>query len=194
MLTVTIPATRLWDDDKEEFSTLIDKPITIQLEHSLVSLSKWESKWKKPFFGTKEDDIMSEEETTDYIRCMTITQNVKSEIYNYLPDDIVRQIKDYIGESMTATWFGGDNKKKQSKEIITAEVIYYQMITLNIPIEFQKWHLSRLLTLIKVCAIKSSEQPAGVDKKGKPKKMSQEQIKNRRAVNDARLKAMESGG
>jgi len=194
MLTITIPATELWDENKNEFIDLLKKPITLQLEHSLVSLAKWEAKWKKPFLGKQEEYNMTVEETTDYIRCMTITQNVNPEIYNYLPSDIFSQINNYIKDAMTATWFGENNsKKKPAKEIITAELIYYQMIVLNIPIEFQKWHLNRLLTLIKVCAIKQEEQPTGVDKKGKPK-MSKEQIKNRRAINQARLKAMGTEG
>ena len=183
MLRITIPATELWDENKEEFITI--KEQTLQLEHSLVSLSKWESKWCKPFLSK---DIKTEEETLDYIRCMTITQNVDPDVYNFIPNNIREEIKEYIEAPMTATWFSDDKNSKGGKgnsEQITSELVYYWMIAQNIPFECEKWHLNRLLTLIKVCNVKN--QP--------PKKMSKKALMSRNAaLNAARRKQLNTKG
>lgn len=179
MLQIIVPATEQWDEIKQEF--VYTKETTLQLEHSLVSLSKWESKWCKPFLS-KED--MTAEETIDYIRCMTITQNVNPEVYTCLSDENIAQVRDYIQAPMTATFFRKENGPP-SREIITSELIYYWMIALNIPFECQKWHLNRLLTLIRVCNIKN--QPA--------KRRSQREIMEyNTALNEARRKKLNSKG
>lgn len=180
MLQIVIPAIELWDEVKEEFVNT--KETTLQLEHSLVSLSKWESKWCKPFLS---DDNKSDEEVLDYIRCMTITQNVDPEVYNYLTKSNKSQISDYIKAPMTATWFNDREHSSGRREIITSELIYYWMFSFNIPMECQKWHLNRLLTLIKVFNAKN--QP--------PKKMSQREIMSRNAaLNAARRKKLNTKG
>ena len=178
MLEITIPGQELWDEEKEEFVTT--KAATIRLEHSLISLSKWESKWHKPFL---KKDKKTVEETTDYIRCMTLTQNVDPDVYEHITQDILDKVVAYIEDTMTATWFSSDDKP--GNEIITAEIIYYQMIALNIPFECQKWHLNRLLTLIKVCVLKNTPE-----KKLSPKELA----KRNSAINAARRKAMKSKG
>ena len=179
MLQIIVPATEQWDEIKQEF--VYTKETTLQLEHSLVSLSKWESKWCKPFLS-KED--MTAEETIDYIRCMTITQNVNPEVYTCLSDENITQVHDYIQAPMTATFFRKENGPP-GREIITSELIYYWMITLNIPFECQKWHLNRLLTLIRVCNIKN--QPV--------KRRSQREIMEyNTALNEARRKKLNSKG
>lgn len=180
MLRVTIPATELWDEVKEEFINV--KEQTLQLEHSLVSLSKWESKWHKPFISK---DTKTEEETIDYIKCMTITQNVDPKVYDFIPSNVRDEIKEYIDDKMTATWFADDKGGKSNSEQITSELIYYWMIAQNIPFECEKWHLNRLLTLIKVCNIKS--QPT--------KKMSKKALMSRNAaLNAARRKQLNTRG
>lgn len=180
MLQITIPAVELWDERKQEFVTT--KEQTLQLEHSLVSLSKWESKWCKAFLSKQEKTF---EETLDYIKCMTITQNVNPEVYNYLTNENIEEINKYIEAPMTATYFSDDKTVKPSREQITAELIYYWMIALNIPFECQKWHLNRLLTLIRVCNIKN--QP--------PKKRSIKEIMSRNAaLNAARRKQLNTKG
>lgn len=181
MLQITIPSRDdLWDESKGEFVT--SKEQKLVLEHSLVSLSKWESKWCKPFLSKQEKTT---EETIDYIRCMTLTQNVDPEVYNFLTDDNIRDVNAYIEASMTATWFSNSNTGKQNREQITAELVYYWMIALNIPFECQKWHLNRLLTLIRVCEVKNSP----------PKKMSRRELLNRNAaLNAARRKQLNSKG
>lgn len=180
MLRITIPAAELWDEAKQEFVTT--KEQTLQLEHSLVSLSKWESKWHKAFLGKQEK---TSEEILDYIRCMTITQNVKPEIYKFFTNENIQQINDYIAAPMTATYFSNENQGGINREIVTSELIYYWMIALNIPFECQKWHLNRLLTLIKVCNIKNTP----------PKKMSRQQIMSRNAaLNAARRQKLNSRG
>lgn len=151
MLPITIAATELWDERSERFVST--KEQTLHLEHSLVSISKWESKWHKPFLHTQE---LTYEETIDYIRCMTLTQNVSPETYLCITPKQIDEIKAYMNESMTATTFGGDDKTRGNREIVTAEIIYYWMTALQIPFECKKWHISRLLTLIRVCSIKNS--------------------------------------
>lgn len=180
MLTITIPASELWDESTEKFISI--KEQTLQLEHSLISLSNWESKWHKPFLSKTEK---TPEETIDYIRCMTLTKNVDPNIYYFLSEENIKRVNDYIADSMTATWFSEDKNKKPNREQVTAEIIYYWMIALNIPFECQKWHLNKLLTLIRVCNIKN--QP--------DKKMSSREILNRNAaLNAARLKQMKTKG
>ena len=180
MLRITIPAVEQWDEAKQEF--IYTKEQTLSLEHSLVSLSKWESKWCKPFLTKQEKTF---EETLDYIKCMTITQNVDPEVYNYLTNENIKEINEYIGAPMTATYFSDEKTSKTSREQVTVELIYYWMIALNIPFECQKWHLNRLLTLIKVCSIKN--QP--------PKKRSKKDIMSRNAaLNAARRKQLNTKG
>ena len=180
MLVITIPAMELFNEKTQEFIPL--KEQTLQLEHSLVSLSKWESKWCKPFLS-KDNKTM--EETLDYIRCMTITQNVDQSVYSRLSKTNIEDINKYIEAPMTATTFHNDNQKGHGKETVTSELIYYWMIALNIPMECQKWHLNRLLTLIRVCNVKNSP----------PKKMSRREIMNRNAaLNAARRKQFNTNG
>ena len=152
MLEITIPASEIFNEETSEFIQI--KEQKLRLEHSLVSLSKWESKWCKPFL-TKESKTY--EESTDYIRCMTITQNVDPKVYNNIPIDIISKVNAYIDAPMTATTINDRNQKK-NREIVTAEIIYYWMIEFGIPFECQKWHLNRLITLITVCNIKQSPQ------------------------------------
>ena len=185
MLRLTIMVSgEQWDEIKEEF--IPPKFQTIQLEHSLVSLSKWEAKWHKPFLSKTDK---TPEETEDYVRCMTLTQNVDPEIYKHLSAENIRSVNEYIKDPMTATWFSEDKTKskgkKNSGEQITAELIYYWMIAYNIPSEYQKWHLNRLLTLIRICGIKNAP----------PKKMSKgEVMRNNAALNAARRAKMHSKG
>ena len=180
MLQITVSADELWDEAKGEFIPV--KEQTLQLEHSLISLSKWESKWCKSFFSKKEKTY---EETIDYIKCMTLTQNVKPNVYLNLSRENIDEINKYIEAQMTATVFSEDHMRKSSRETITSELIYYWMIALNIPFECQKWHLNRLLTLIRVCEIKNTP----------PKKMSRREIMSRNAaLNAARRKQLNTRG
>lgn len=182
MLPITIPARELWDAKRRVFVTTNE--MTIQLEHSLVSLSKWESKWNKPFLSKDEK---TDAETIDYIKCMTITQNVPAEVYGIIATDkqIIDTIQKYIKAPMTATTFSNEEKGRASRETITSEIIYHWMIAFNIPVEFQKWHLNRLLTLIRVCSIKSAQ----------PKKRSKKEIMSRNAaLNEARKKKLNTRG
>lgn len=172
MLQITIPAMNdLWDERNQQFLSI--KETTIQLEHSLLSISKWESKWNKSFINTKDK---TEEELIDYIKCMTITKNVDPNIYVCLTAENIQEIVNYINAPMTATTIRDTGKSNH--EIVTSELIYYWMISLNIPVKFEKWHLNRLITLIRVCSIKN--QPA--------KKMSRGEIMQRNAALNATRK------
>lgn len=181
MLELNIREKELYDETSESFLTIPSKKI--KLEHSLVSISKWEFKWKKPFL--KPNYKFTKEEFLDYIKCMTITQNVPDIVYEWLDTKELIEIRDYINENHTATTFSDINSNRKSKEIITSELIYFWMTSFNIPIECQCWNLSRLLTLIKICSIKNS----------KGKKMPQQDImKQNRLLNQQRRKALGSRG
>ena len=181
MLHITVPISpEIWDEKNEEF--IEPKTVSLQLEHSLVSISKWESKWHKPFLSKEPKTV---EETIDYIKCMTLTQNVKPEVYDHLSKENIEEINAYIDDPKTATTFSKDRKSARSREIITSELIYYWMIALNIPFECQKWHLNRLLTLIRVCEVKNTPG----------KKMSQREVLNQyAAINAANRKRFNTKG
>lgn len=181
MFQLTIPISpEGWDRVKEEF--VPPKTVTLQMEHSLVSLSKWESKWCKPFLSKVG---LTDEESLDYIKCMTITKNVDPEVYDHLTKANVDAVVGYINAPMTATTFSKNTKEKASNEVITSELIYYWMIAYNIPFECQRWHLNRLLTLIRICGIKNAP----------PKKMSKgELMRNNAALNAARRSKLHSRG
>lgn len=180
MLEITIPATEMYDEETNEFKTL--KAQTIKLEHSLVSISKWESKWHKAFISKRKK---TDEETIDYIRCMTLTKDVDPSVYSRLTRDNIEAINRYIEDPMTAVYFQESESEGRSGDTVTSELIYYWMISLNIPQEYQKWHLNRLMSLIKVCNIKNAPN----------KKMSKSSIMKRNAsLNAARRAKLHSKG
>lgn len=152
MLQITIPETELFDERRQEFIT-IDKPVMLTLEHSLVSISKWESKWKKPYLGNDEKTV---EEIIDYVRCMTITQNVDPKVYYALTAQNFREIEEYINDPHTATTIKERDHIRKSGEGITSELVYYWMCAYQIPFEAQKWHFNRLMTLIRIAGIKNN--------------------------------------
>lgn len=180
MLQITVPASERFNEATNEF--ISTKEQTLKLEHSLISLSKWESKWCKSFIDSKDK---TDEQMIDYIRCMTLTTNVNPDVYYCLSAENIAQINEYIEAPMTATYFYEDENKSVKKDKMTAEVIYYYMIANNIPFECEKWHLNRLITLIRVCSVKNTP----------PKKMSRRDITSRNAaLNAARRQKMNSKG
>lgn len=182
MLKITIPAVEMFDERTQSF--IPTKEQTLQLEHSLVSLSKWESKWCKAFLKDDKTSEKTTEEILDYIKCMTITQNVDDDVYNRLTRSNIEKINEYISAPMTATTFY-EEQTNGKKETVTSELIYYWMISFNIPMECQKWHLNKLLTLIRVCSIKNSP----------PKKMSRRDAASRYAsLNAARRSKLNTKG
>ena len=181
MLTLYVGGIESYDNVKGEFYNT--PRVKLTFEHSLVAISKWESKWNKPFIGCR---TMTKEEEIDYICCMLLDEYEEPmEVINQLTINQLKQILEYIGLPMTATTVNNNQTKKPNREIVTSEVIYYRMIAFNIPFECQKWHLNRLLTLIKVCNIKNSP----------PKKMSKTEMMNRnRALNAARKQQLNTKG
>lgn len=181
MLKINIPKTVLFNEQINEF---LDIPAqTIELEHSLISVSKWESKWRKAFLGKSEK---TSEEMLDYIRCMTLTKNVDPNVYKCLTNQHIQEINDYISAPMTAVYFPENNSKGKpiGTDTITSELMYYWMISFNIPFECQKWHLNRLYALIRVCDMKTN-----------PKKTSKKEILARNAaLNAERLKRSNGRG
>lgn len=186
MLYVTLPDTELFDEETNEFRYV--KGQTVALEHSLVSISKWESKWKKPFLSDKS---MTQEETLDYVKCMTITQNVNPVLYTNLNQELVKQITDYIQDSMTATWFSKKETEQRGRgRPVTSELIYYWMIESGIPMECQKWHLNRLMTLIQVC----NEERKAADPNNKKRINPRDFARSRSALNAQRRAHIHSRG
>lgn len=178
MLQVSIPGSDFFDESTNEFITT--KPCVLRLEHSLVSLSKWEIRWKKPFLSR---DKKTREELIDYVKCMTMDQNVDPKVYSAISDKLLSKIVAYCEESLTATTISTRNRTP-SRNVVTSEVIYYWMVSLGIPFECQKWHLSRLMTLIQVCNEMNS-----------PKQMSKRDIiEQNRKLNAARRKKYGSKG
>ena len=169
--------------DEETCKRIRTKDVTLQLEHSLVSISKWESKWKVHYIN---NDKITEEMSLDYVRCMTVSQNVDPKVYARLTADNMRDIVEYINNPMTATTFRKTTEQGNSHSVITSEIIYYWMVSLGIPFDpCQKWHLNRLLTLIRVCDEKSAPR----------KKMGRkEEAAQRRSLNAARRARMHSRG
>lgn len=190
MLIIKIPAGEYFDEKTKK--TIETPEYTLHMEHSLVSISKWEAEWEKPFLDEKSDRTL--EETLSYIKYMTFEQNIPDRVFKTLSDENQKKINKYIEKKMTATWFRKDPKKEGSnpfkpKEIITSEVIYYWMVELNIPVEFQKWHINRLLTLIKVCNEKHKEAS------GDNKKMTKAELNARNAkLNMERRARLKSKG
>lgn len=179
MLTIQLAEEETFDSNSEEFVTL--PAVTVKLEHSLVSLSKWESIHEKPFLS---GDEKTEAEIASYVECMILAPEDSSDLIGRFTPGEISQINSYIEAKMTATWFS-DEKKRPAREAITAEVIYYWMISFQIPFECQHWHLNRLLTLIKVCNAKNKQ----------PKKMSKAEIANRnRLLNKQRKEQLNTSG
>lgn len=177
-LTITIPGIESFDDEKEEF--LRSEETALVLEHSLVSLSKWETIFHKPFLGKGEK---TSEETLAYIHCMCLDETVPGEVLLRLTKQNVTDINAYIEDQMTATTFR-EMPGAPSREIITNELIRYWMISFNIPLEYENRHLNQLFTLIKVMNIKN--QPA----KGGPKMSAAD----RAALNKQRQKQYNTTG
>ncbi len=180
MLKIETPETELWDEYNQRF--ILVKKQTLFLEHSRISLSRWESNWEKPFL--KRNDKKTLVETIDYVRCMTINNNVDPNVYRVLTADNINAINAYVNAKKTATIVYED-KHRSTGETVTSELIYYWMVSLGIPFECQKWHLNRLLTLIRVCNVKNSPG----------KKMGRNALLNRYAsLNKKRREAMHSNG
>ena len=175
MLQIEVPEMELFNDRTGEFFTV--GGVTLEMEHSLVSLSSWESKWHIPLLGNEDK---TKEQMLDYVRCMTLTPDVDPITYRYLPNNIFAKIVDYIHDPATATTIHSIQKTTGGKkETITAEIIYYWMTTLNVPVEFETWNLNRLFTLLSVISIKNSP----------PQKMGKKEAAQWRAAENARRRA-----
>lgn len=180
MLELEIPSAEMFDETTNEF--IHTKAVTLRLEHSLVSISKWESKWKVPFLSPDDKTV---EQTVDYIRCMTMNQNVDPATYSFLRNEHIDKVNDYISDTMSATTFNEQHSPNGGGQVVTSELIYFWMAQFNIPMECQKWHLSRLLTLIRIASIKNSPE----------KKMSKRAVLSQyRSLNAARRKKFRTRG
>lgn len=185
MLKIHIPETdkEFFNDKTEEFITVKCKETDITLEHSLISISKWEAKYHKPFLNI--DKPKTTKEMQDYVRFMSLSSNIDPNVFLVIPQSEWTRINKYIEDKQTATTFSDEKTGRKSREIITSELIYYWMVALQIPFECQKWHINRLLTLIKICNIKN--QPA---KKMNPKDV----LSQNRALNAQRRARLHSRG
>ena len=180
-ITIKVPAREFWDERNEMFINTPETSLT--LEHSLISISKWETKYHKPFL--EKTNELTTEEVIDYIRFMTIGKPVDDYVYLAITKDNVTTISDYIADSCTATTFSNEKRVPRNGEFVTSELIYYWMVAYNIPFECEKWHINRLLTLIKICNVKNE----------KPKKMGRrEHLSKQAALNKARRAKYNSKG
>ena len=181
MLLIDIPETELFDESTDRFITI--KAQTLKLEHSLISISKWESRWNKPFL---KEDNKTPEQIRDYIRCMSLVPLQDDNVVLALNSKSIEKIINYIEAPMTATTVAFlDDKKPVKKEILTSELIYYYMIQAQVPFECEKWHINRLFALLKVCSAKSSE---------KQKANTKTAAKSQAALNAARRSKLKSRG
>lgn len=172
MLEIHVDESEQYNEETNEF--FYTKPQTLKLEHSLVSISKWESKWHKAFLSNIEK---TQEEVVDYIRCMTINQ-VDPLVYAVLSQENVDDIMNYIQDPMTATTIKELSQGKNDGTVVTSELVYYWMVAYRIPFECEKWHFNRLITLIKLCNEKNKP----------PKQMSQREILNQNHMINAMRK------
>lgn len=180
MLEISVGETELFDE--ETFRIIRIKSKVLKLEHSLLSISKWESKWKIPFLKDKDKTT---EQFIDYVRFMTITQNVDPNIYSGLSLANLNEVKAYIDDPMTATWFNDKQNNRRGSRVITSELVYCWMTQNNIPFECEKWNFNRLITLIRVCSAENSPK----------KKMGKEKTaRQNAALNAKRKQAMHSRG
>ena len=181
MLRITVSGTEAFDESKDEF--VIQGGFELELEHSLVSLSKWEITFEKPFLSKEEK---SAEEVIAYIQCMCVTPDVPPEVFQGLQSHDFKAINEYIDAKMSATWFSDPPGAPQTKRIITSELIYYWMTAFHIPFECEHWHLNRLFNLIRICNIEQAT---------KPQKMSQSEIAARnRELNAKRRQQLGTTG
>lgn len=182
MLQLEINSGEFFDETTQEFITM--KPQKLLLEHSLLSLSKWEAKWKKPFFGKDEK---TPEEYIDYIRCMTINSKVDPLVYDNLSAEDFKKVIEYIEDPHTATTIRDiPNKRHRRPRVVTSELIYYWMCANGIPFDCERWHLYRLITLIRICGIENNPDS---------KKMSRKDIyAQNRELNEARRAKYNTSG
>lgn len=174
MLTITLGGTEAFDDGTQKF--VITGGRDLELEHSLVSLSKWEAQYEKPFLGKEEK---TSEEVIFYVKCMAIDPKTPAELFHQLDEQAFKEINAYLNAKMTATWFAEPPGAPRTNEVITAELIYYWLTVFNIPFECETWNLNRLFTLIRICNIKA----------GKPKKMGRAEAAQRQREVNARRRA-----
>jgi hypothetical protein len=180
MLTIEIPERDFFNEETCEF--VVKPKVSFQIEHSLASISRWESKWNIPFLA---DTRKTNEQMADYIRCMTVTKNIPEDIYADLPAEVHVKVSEYIRAPMTATTLPQDRGGRRNRETTTSELIYFWMVSYNIPLECQKWHLNRLLTLIQICNIKN-QKPG--------KRNRQDLMAQRRSINASRRAQYNSKG
>lgn len=180
MLRLEVAKAEFYNEITEEFEYI--EPTILEIEHSLISISKWEARWHKPFLSTEEKTV---EQINHYLRCMTINRNISEEVYKALTPQHYKAIQDYMSDPMTATVIKDGSKSKGNAETLTSELIYYYMFAHNIPLECERWHINRLLTLIRVCNIKSAPPK---------KKPEREVLRDQAALNAARRKQLNTKG
>ena len=184
MLPITIRGGEHWDEDLEMFT--YTKDVHLKLEHSLLSISNWETKWHVPYFETE----LTDEQALSYIKCMTLNKEVDDDVYNYLSIENVKEIHDYMIDTMTASSVGriSDkmNKRGEKRKRVTSELIYYWMIQFNIPFTCERWHINRLIMLIEICA--EENRPKNKKNSGKTQKEIAAEYRAINAANKAKFK------
>lgn len=190
MLSIVVPPVELWDEVKQEFTNFTGAKLI--LEHSLIAISKWEAKYKKPYLSKEKK---TSEEFRYYVKCMTITPNIPDLAYRCLTPGNLKEIQVYIDSPMSATTFHEDKNHPHSNEKITSELVYYWMVANQIPFECEKWHFNRLMNLIKICGIKNQEsQKRQKGARGSRKMASSSHLASMSALNAQRKAALGTKG
>lgn len=174
MLTIVIEGEESFNNEEQTFETLND--VVIELEHSLLSVSKWESKFQKPFLAAGKK---TSEELFEYLKAMVVTPSIDLDVLYSCSQKNLDTIQEYIDSSQSATTFGVMPERQGLGEVITSELIYYWIVAFKIPFECQTWHLNRLFALIRICNIKNS----------KPKPMSRMELAQRNRELNAKRRA-----
>ena len=184
MLRIVIDGEEEWDSENEEF--VYPNRVVIKLEHSLVSLSKWESRFEKPFLS---EDSKTTEELAGYVECMILDTDEPEKFVSMLTQEHVDRIQTYIDSKQTATWFN-EKPSAPNRQVITNEVIYYWLFSAGLDISCQHWHLNRLFTQLRVHSAHNEKANNG----GKKKRLTSDDARNRAAENERRRKLYQSDG
>lgn len=133
-----------------------DTEVVLQFEHSLLSLSKWESKSKTPFLATP---VKTAEVLLDYFEDMLLTPGTPPGIIYRLSPEQLKELTEYINDPMSASSVPQEGPNRRTPEITTSELIYYWMTALKIPFNpAETWHLNRLMMLIQIANYKNQPE------------------------------------
>lgn len=149
----------LFDEETNTFLHPVGKKL--HLEHSLLSISKWEAEWEIPFLNTDK----TSEQSLSYIKCCVLDDDFDELLLNTLSDKNILDFNAYLSKGMTAKKIidlrsslsqKRKSRRPASQKALTSEDIYYSMIQFHVWKECEEWPLQRLLSLLQLCSLKSN--------------------------------------